>query len=202
MPSPLQNRSWAPIVPSRERQWHHRSLGPVCCRELHPAGKGYFHGSEPFGKPPGVGWLERTLRGLVDESIRVHPMSLGYDHVDVTLVPLRPGVILIDPVKVRRGRSLSNSATGTKWSSRRSCRRALTSCLTRAPPTMASAAMSWPFMRIRRSGRNSAAAHQALEKRKFNVIPLQYRHGRTFGGSCHCITLDTSRDGDLADYFS
>jgi len=28
---------------------------------------------------------------------------------------------------------------------------------------------------------------RALEKRKFTVIPLQYRHGRTFGGSWHCI---------------
>lgn len=43
---------------------------------------------------------------------------------------------------------------------------------------------------------------RALERRKFTVVPLSYRHGRTLGGSWHCITLDTCRDGDLVDYFT
>ena len=42
---------------------------------------------------------------------------------------------------------------------------------------------------------------RALEKRRFTVIPLPYRHGRTLGGSWHCITLDTNRDGGLENYF-
>ena len=42
---------------------------------------------------------------------------------------------------------------------------------------------------------------RALEKRKFTVIALPYRHGRTLGGSWHCITLDTHREGEMVDYF-
>ena len=42
---------------------------------------------------------------------------------------------------------------------------------------------------------------RALEQRRFTVIPLRYRHGRTLGGSWHCITLDTHRDGELVSYF-
>jgi hypothetical protein len=41
----------------------------------------------------------------------------------------------------------------------------------------------------------------ALERRHFTVVPLRYRHGRTLGGSWHCITLDTHREGQLIDYF-
>jgi glycine amidinotransferase/scyllo-inosamine-4-phosphate amidinotransferase 1 len=63
-------------------------------------GKDIFIDVNNSANPRAVGWLERTLRGLVDDNIHVHPMNLGYDHVDVTLVPLRPGVILIDPHKV------------------------------------------------------------------------------------------------------
>ncbi len=43
--------------------------------------------------------------------------------------------------------------------------------------------------------------HNPNTRRKFTVIPLPYRHGRTLGGSWHCITLDTNRDGGLENYF-
>jgi glycine amidinotransferase len=150
-----------------------------------------------------VGWLERTLRGLVDDSIRVHPMGLGYDHVDVTLVPLRPGVILIDPVKVTERTIPQQFRNWDKV------------VVEEVMPTRAYG-LPYPLASNDGIGRNVLALDphtvvvdeiqlpliRALEKRKFTVIPLQYRHGRTFGGSWHCITLDTNRDGDLADYFS
>ena len=33
-----------------------------------------------------------------------------------------------------------------------------------------------------------------LEKRNFDVIPLELRHSRTLGGGFHCVTLDTWRE--------
>lgn len=36
----------------------------------------------------------------------------------------------------------------------------------------------------------------------FDVVPVQHRHRRLFGGGFHCFTLDTVREGSLEDYFS
>ena len=35
-----------------------------------------------------------------------------------------------------------------------------------------------------------------LEKKNFNVIPLELRHSRTLGGGFHCVTLDIWRQND------
>lgn len=39
-----------------------------------------------------------------------------------------------------------------------------------------------------------------LERSGFDVVPVQHRHRRLFGGGFHCFTLDTVRDGELEDY--
>lgn len=41
-----------------------------------------------------------------------------------------------------------------------------------------------------------------LERHGFDVIPVQHRHRRIFGGGFHCFTLDTVRAGGLEDYFT
>ena len=152
--------------------------------------------------PRAVSWLERTLRGLVDDRIRVHAMSLGYDHVDVTLVPLRPGVILIDPVKVT---PQSIPPQFRNWDK----------VVVEEVMPERDYGLPYPLASNDGIGRNvlmldsqtviadaiQVPLIRALEKRGFTVIPLQYRHGRTLGGSWHCITLDTHRDGELENYF-
>jgi len=149
-----------------------------------------------------VGWLERTLRGLVGDQIRVHGMSLGYDHVDVTLVPLRPGVVLIDPAKVTDRTIPPQFKNWDKV------------VVEEVMPTR-DYGLPYPLASNDGIGRNvlvldpetvvvdeiQAPLIRALEKRKFRVIPLPYRHGRTLGGSWHCITLDTNREGGLENYF-
>jgi N-dimethylarginine dimethylaminohydrolase len=149
-----------------------------------------------------IDWLERTLRGLVDDAIRVHPMSLGYDHVDVTLVPLRPGVVLIDPLKV----------TETTIPPQFKCWDKVV--VDEVSPTR-EYGLPYPLASNDGIGRNVLVLDphtvivdeiqlpliRALEKRKFTVIALPYRHGRTLGGSWHCITLDTHREGEMVDYF-
>lgn len=149
-----------------------------------------------------VPWLERTLRGLVDDSIRVHPMQLGTDHVDVTLVPLRPGVVLVDPLKVNDANIPPQFRNWDRV------------VVEEVMPTR-DYGLPYPLASNDGIGRNALILGpdtvvvddiqlpliRALEKRKFTVIPLSYRHGRTLGGSWHCITLDTRRDGGLESYF-
>lgn len=39
-----------------------------------------------------------------------------------------------------------------------------------------------------------------LERHHFTVIPVRHRHRRLFGGGFHCFTLDTVREGGMAEY--
>lgn len=39
-----------------------------------------------------------------------------------------------------------------------------------------------------------------LEKKGIEVIPVQHRHRRLFGGGFHCFSLDTNRDSELISY--
>lgn len=148
-------------------------------------------------------WLERTIRGLVSDDLRVHPMSLGNDHVDVTLIPLRPGVLLVDPVKVTEA---TIPAAFRGWDR----------IVVEEVMPLRDYGLAYPLASNDGIGRNvlmlgddtvivddiQQPLIRALEKRRFKVVPLRYRHGRTLGGSWHCITLDTHREGGLDGYLA
>jgi N-dimethylarginine dimethylaminohydrolase len=143
------------------------------------------------------------LQGLFDElnwNVRVHPMHIGEDHADVTMVPLRPGVLLVDHKRVNDNNLPQQFK---KWSQIRV-----------ADIPEQSYGLAYPmasngigrnvFMLDEKTAiveKNQMSLIRQLESMDFEVIPLQYRHGRTLGGSWHCITLDTNRDGGLDNYF-
>jgi glycine amidinotransferase/scyllo-inosamine-4-phosphate amidinotransferase 1 len=129
-------------------------------------------------------------------------MSIGRDHVDVTLIPLRPGVILVDPVKARSDNLPPQFASWDR-------------IIVDEVMPVREYGLPYPLASNDGIGRNvlmldpetvivdeiQLPLMRALEKRRFTVVPLRYRHGRTLGGSWHCITLDTNRDGELVSYF-
>lgn len=147
-------------------------------------------------------WLQKTLQRFMGQEIRVHPMSIGNDHVDVTLIPLRPGVILIDPLKVRED---NLPVLFKSWDK----------VVVEEIIPVRDYGLPYPLASNDGIGRNILMLDpdtvvvddiqlpliRALEKRRFTVVPQRYRHGCTLGGSWHCITLDTHRDGELISYF-
>lgn len=149
-----------------------------------------------------VKWLERTLHAFIDSRIRVTPMTLGTDHVDVTLIPLKPGVVLIDPTKVNEDNIPRQFKSWEK-------------IVVEEVMPARDYGLPYPLASNDGIGRNILKINsdtvvvdeiqlpliRKLEKLHFTVIALPYRHGRTLGGSWHCITLDTHRDGELVSYF-
>ena len=143
----------------------------------------------------------RWLQDVLGSGFRIHPMHLGEDHCDVTLVPIRPGLILVDGSRVNAANLPSQFKSWDKIS------------LANMPEQ--SFGLSYP-MASNGIGRNilmldpdTAVVEEKqtklireLERRRIGVIPLRYRHGRTLGGAWHCITLDLVREGSGAeDYF-
>ena len=141
-------------------------------------------------------WLQHDVLG---NEYRVHTMELGADHADVTLIPVRPGLLLVD----RKTVSEQNIPAPFKsWDLIK---------LESMPELQYG--LSYPLasnkigMNLLMVDHDTAIVEQSqtgligeLEKRGVTAIPVRYRHGRTLGGSFHCVTLDLCRDSIGGSY--
>jgi scyllo-inosamine-4-phosphate amidinotransferase 1 len=148
------------------------------------------------GNELGWQWLQRAL----GERYTVHPCRDLYasTHVDSTIVPLRPGLVLLNPARVNAS-NLPGFLRGWDqlW----------------APEMVDGGHVGVPYastwigmnLLVLRPGlvvvdRRQEALMRLLEGRGIDVLPLQLTHARTLGGSFHCTTLDVRRTGELETY--
>lgn len=147
------------------------------------------------GNEAGLAWLESTLRLLFGD-IRVHPLRVvyGYTHIDTTIALLRPGLVLLNPERVRPDRipaplrgwdvvwcpEIASKPTAKPYplSEKWICMNLL---------------MIDPYRAIVDASQPALIAE--LEKHSIEVLPLRLRHAQILGGGFHCVTLDTVRDG-------
>lgn len=162
------------------------------------AGTDLFYLISDSGNELGCQWLQ-TLLG---ETFTVHPCRQLYSsmHIDSTLCLLKPGLVLINPSRVRHDnlpeplkkwdqlvapemveyRYSDEGNFSTKWLGM--------NLLMLAPDCAVVDKHQLPLIKL-------------LEKNGIHVLPLQLRHGRTLGGGFHCVTLDVRRKGSLESYF-
>jgi glycine amidinotransferase/scyllo-inosamine-4-phosphate amidinotransferase 1 len=149
------------------------------------------------GNQAGADWLQAHL----GSGYRVHPVRgvYAFVHVDSTIVPLRPGLVLLNPERVREDNLPAvlrrwdklwapepnptqfdpARAPASKWIA--------LNCLSLSPDVVAVEKSQTNLMR-------------ALERHGIEPFPVQLRHMRTLSGGPHCVTLDLVRDGGLEDY--
>jgi scyllo-inosamine-4-phosphate amidinotransferase 1 len=150
------------------------------------------------GNKLGALWLQTHL----GPRYRIHLIEGIYAkvHLDTTFLPLRPGLVLTNPARVKHDDVqdmfhkwdvlyapypveipfLDYSAPTSPWIGM--------NVLSLSPSLVAVEERQLPLMRI-------------LENAGFDVMPVRLRHCRTLGGGPHCVTLDTRRRGNLEDYF-
>jgi N-dimethylarginine dimethylaminohydrolase len=160
-------------------------------------GKDIFFNRSNTGNAMGVAWIRRHL----GETYRVHELPrLSDDHIGTTLIPLRPGKLLANPARVKVEKlpdmlrkwdiiwspQLKPQTYGLDWA--------------RSSNWIAMNVLSVDEKRVIVEAQQSDLIG-LLEKNGFEPIPVRYRHGRTFGGSFHCISLDVRRRGELQSYF-
>jgi glycine amidinotransferase len=143
----------------------------------------------------GIEWLRRhlgdTYRIHVCEFDDPHPM-----HIDATLVPMAPGKLLINPLrvpvvpKVFRGWDVF---------------RAPEPCIPDAHTLYMTS--KWINMNILMLDEQRVVVERqdepmirALKNWGFTPIPCNFRNFNSFGGSFHCATLDVRRRGVLESY--
>jgi len=149
------------------------------------------------GNELGARWLQSVL----GERYTVHVCKGIYasTHVDSTIVPLRPGLVLLNPERVN-DRNMPDFLRGWDhiW-----CPDLVDIGWTGERPYCS----VWIGMNllVLRPGLVVADRRQEnlirlLDKHGVDVLPMQLTHSRTLGGGFHCATLDVRRRGVLETY--
>lgn len=148
----------------------------------------------------GMRWLARHL----GEEYRVHEVNVADNHMDTSVVPLRPGTLLLH--RKVRDEQLPEFLRGWDKVTYTPPAETLTVESYGSRPTLSSPALGMNVLSLDQ-GRIVVQESQTtlmrdLEAAGFTPVPCRWRHGRMIAGGFHCMTLDVFRRGTLEDYSS
>jgi glycine amidinotransferase len=148
----------------------------------------------------GAQWLARHL----GPNFRIHRVAFREPlptHIDTTLVPVRPGLVLVNPQRPCRDGSLKLFETNG-WR------------MVDAPPSVRSGrapardVSNWISMNILMLDERTVVVERAetpmielMRSLGCEVIPCPFDRVYPFGGGFHCCTADIRREGILQSYF-
>lgn len=148
----------------------------------------------------GIDWLRRHFAGH-----RVHAVNFPGDpypiHIDCTFVPIRPGLILNNPIRrlpdEQRGLFERNG-----WEIVDAARPAHNE-----PPPLCYSSV-WLSMNVLMLDPKTVCVEKTeiyqaeqLDRLGFEVVPVDLRDAYPFGGGLHCCTADVWREGAFEDFF-
>jgi glycine amidinotransferase len=162
-------------------------------------GRDIFWQPDLVSNQMGADWLQRHL----GPEFRIHRIGFRErlpTHIGTTLVPVRPGIVLVNPARPCTDGAL-DLFTANGWR------------VIEAPVSTRSGAAtrdvsSWISMNILMLDEHTAVVERSekpmialLDSLDCEVIPLAFDRVYAFGGSFHCCTTDVRRDGPLRSYF-
>lgn len=179
-------------------------------------GKDIFHQISCVTNKSGMDWLKRMYAAL---GIRAHHITFDTPmdpnkpdnfhpwHIDVNFVPLRPGLVMINPDWHPRTPEVFELFKLNDWE-----------MVEAARPTRVHKndvfltglyeGKSWISMNTFSIDEKTVCVEagetaycEQLEKLGFDVVPIPYEKVIPFGGALHCTTLDVTRDSECVDYF-
>ena len=179
-------------------------------------GKDIFHQISCVTNLGGMDWLKRMFASL---GIRMHhitfdtpmdpnkPENFHPWHIDVNFVPLRPGLVMINPDWKPRTPEVFELFKLNGWE-----------MIEAARPTRVHKndvfltglyeGKSWISMNTFSIDEKTVCVEagetaycEQLSKLGFDVVPIPYEKVIPFGGALHCTTLDVTRDSECVDYF-
>jgi glycine amidinotransferase len=164
-------------------------------------GRDIFWQPDVVSNTSGITWLQRQL----GPAYRIHPIQfadVAPQHIDTTLVPIRPGLVLVNPERPCVDGSLELFKRDG-WR------------IVEGPPSVreglpfaARDVSNWISLNILSLDERTVVAeaaeeplHALLGSLGCEVIPVEFDAVFRFGGSFHCCTLDVRRDGEMRSYF-
>ena len=150
----------------------------------------------------GIDWLRRHF---ADRGLRIHKMNFPGDpypcHIDATLVPLRPGLVLNNPTRrlLPEHKVLFDK---NDWEVVIAAQP-----MHKSPPPLCYSTV-WVSMNVFMLDPKTVFCeasetnqHEQFDKLGLEVIPIPFRDVYPFGGGLHCATVDIYREGKCEDYF-
>lgn len=122
-------------------------------------------------------------------------------HIDTTLVPLRPGLVMINPARKAATREQAQLFEMNGWE----VIVAPTPARTEVPPmTYCTVWLSLNLLVLDPKTvcveAGETGVQELLDKHGFDVIPVPFWDVAPFGGGLHCATADVYRIGNCEDY--
>lgn len=151
------------------------------------------------GNEQGAQWLRNTLGP--DFTVHEMPDLYSWAHVDSTIMPLRPGLVVLNSSRVDKDKVPAIFKSWDKiWYDDEMC--VGQPCLEDYAP-----ASSWIGMNVLSIDpqhvlvpSEEVPLMKAMEKNGITPIPVQMRHMRTLAGGPHCVSCDLVREGSLESY--
>jgi glycine amidinotransferase len=163
-------------------------------------GRDIFYQPDIVTNDFGARWLARHL-GSEYRLHRVRFRDPHPQHIDATMVPLRPGLVMMNPERP----ALDGTAQLFEENGWR---------IVQAVPSVSDLiprpdeVSNWISMNVLNLDEETIICEEReepmikmLESLDFRVIALPFRDVYAFGGSFHCCTLDVRRRGGLRSYF-
>jgi glycine amidinotransferase len=154
----------------------------------------------------GAEWLQRHL----GDKYKIHQVRITDHHIDGMFMPLRPGVLLLNPTTMKNKIDLLPKEL-QRWDHIVVPEpHKQESNMSSLGPTLASHNINVNVLSLNEKevfvfdehGSRDTPLITTLAKNGFEPIPIKLRHSRLFGGGLHCCTLDTIRDDKHEDFFS
>jgi len=162
-------------------------------------GKDLLYQVSNSGNMKGYKWLKRLLEPM---GYKLHYSELySFAHFDSTIIPLRPGLVLMNSSRVTPDNCPEMFAKWDKiW---------FDDCVIQGNAIEGYPAPCSPYigMNILSVNENTIICDSTqeplmreLEKYGIDSVPVQFRHAMTLSGGIHCATLDLRRKGTLESY--
>jgi glycine amidinotransferase len=162
-------------------------------------GKDMFVQKSMVTNDAGIRWLRQHFPNHRVHMVR-YKESMPW-HMDTTLVPLRPGLVLINPVRTPLDPRQLEIFRINDWE------------IIEAPKTILEKKRPMTFCSLWLNMNLLVLDHKTvcveasegpvmdlLDKHGMNVVPVPFYEVSPFGGGLHCATADVYREGILEDY--
>ncbi len=157
-------------------------------------GKTLLYQISNSGNLKGLKWLQQTF-----PEYRIHPASqYSGAHMDSTIVPLRPGLVLLNGLRCTKN---DYPLIFKNWD-----KIFFTDIVSTDTDDsgISSNSIGLNLLSLNENtvivDKNQKPLIKILKQHGINSIPLELRHARTLGGGFHCVTLDLHREGKLEQY--
>jgi glycine amidinotransferase len=193
---------------SEEEQWARAEKSDWLPTEKEPLfdaadvvrfGKDLFVQKSMVTNNAGIDWLRRHYQNHRIHTVRYREVLPW--HIDSTLIPLRPGLVMINPIRTPlepQNELFEKNDWEVIYAPKTVLeeKRTMTFCslwlnmnlLVIDHKTVCVEASETPVMEL-------------LDKHGFEVIPVPFYEVSPFGGGLHCATADVYREGSCEDYF-